>query len=381
AGARSVVKERALTLIDTFHHISQQITDFQQDMDANVRVRIHQVNVYAEQLKDLNAQIKRGEVAGDNPNDLRVKRDAIIDELSKIVSVRVVESKDPLFTDREVNFFKVIIGNEIKEPQQVLVNDSTMYLLDEPVPDATGSFAEVNWAADPNNPNSGAAVDLGDKMGILQANIDMRGDIDGLGGYLTQLREQYDNLAKGIVDAVNFLHRLGQGLTKDAGKVGIDFFTSSDGGVVTAANISLNEVIDSDPGSIATGKIDAQINLGDTSIAAAISGLFGGWSTLKDNGFDFSGGNPVDGASFGDYYGANVAKMGVDVQQANRMKEGQDVLVTHMYNQRESYSGVSLDEEMTNLVKFQKSYSAAARMVTIMDDLLDTIVNRMGMTR
>lgn len=63
------------------------------------------------------------------------------------------------------------------------------------------------------------------------------------------------------------------------------------------------------------------------------------------------------------------------------MKSGEDVLVTQITNQRESSSGVSLDEEMTNLVKFQKSYAAAARMVTMMDDMLNTIVNGMGITR
>ena len=87
------------------------------------------------------------------------------------------------------------------------------------------------------------------------------------------------------------------------------------------------------------------------------------------------------GTSLGDSYGATLAQLGVDVQQANRMKAGEDVLVTNLSNQRDSLSGVSLDEEMMNLVKFQKSYSAAARMVTMMDDMLDTIVNRMGLTR
>lgn len=63
------------------------------------------------------------------------------------------------------------------------------------------------------------------------------------------------------------------------------------------------------------------------------------------------------------------------------MKAGEDVLLDNVKNQRESVSGVSLDEEMTNLIKFQKSYSAAARMVTMMDSMLETIVNGMGITR
>lgn len=122
AGARSVVKERTLTLTDSFHAISKQISDKQNDLDSQVNVQISQINVYANQIKDLNDQIKRAEVSGDNPNDLRDSRDNLVDELSKIVSVRVTETPDPNFTDRQVNIFKVDIGNETTPPQ-TLVND------------------------------------------------------------------------------------------------------------------------------------------------------------------------------------------------------------------------------------------------------------------
>ena len=74
-------------------------------------------------------------------------------------------------------------------------------------------------------------------------------------------------------------------------------------------------------------------------------------------------------------------QIGVDVQKAESMQSLKDAVVAQLTNQRESVSGVSLDEEMINLTKYQKSFSAAARVVTMMDDLLDTIVNRMGVTR
>lgn len=372
-GARSVVRERALALTDSFHNIAQQITGMKKDLDANVRVQIHQVNVYAQQIQDLNAQIKRAQVAGDNPNDLLDKRDALIDELSQIVSVRVSEDKDPNFADRDVTKYTVIIGNDEVQPPQVLVDDTTVHLLNEPPPPSGNGlpFADVTWA------ETGVTLDLGNKMGSLQANMEVRGDVNGQNGYLSNLMNQFDTLAKGIADAVNALHQRGQGLTAVSG---INFFTTSDGSSnVTAANIEINPDLETDLGKIATGAVpaDGSVNVGDGSVAQAISSLSGGWTALEAIPMDAT----VPAASFGDYYGANIAQLGVDVQQANRMKAGQDVLVTHMTNQREAYSGVSLDEEMTNLVKFQKTYAAAARMVTMMDDMLDTIVNRMGITR
>lgn len=378
-GSRSVVLERAASVADTLHHIDQQITEMQKGLDSSVRVQIHQVNVYSKQLQDLNLQIKRAEVAGDNPNDLKDKRDAIVDELSQIVNVRVVESKDTTFKDREVNVFKLYLGND-NVGNQILVDDTSAYQLEEPsAPAANGlPFAQVKWAA--GHPLGNVSVDLGDKLGKLQANLLMRGSQYDLAAgetkdnaYLSNLRKKYNDLANGIAYAVNEIHKTGvaQGITPPAPIP--DFFETNDGTTtITAANIKVSSTLNTDPWKIATGKT----TYGDGEIAKAISSLSSGWTGLPSTATI-----PLSATSFGDFYGAAIAELGVDVQQANRMKEGQDVLVTHMLNQRESLSGVSLDEEMTNLVKFQKSYSAAARLVTMMDDMLDTIVNRMGMTR
>lgn len=521
-GARAVVLERAATLADTFHHIYQQITEMQKGLDSSVRVQINQINVYAKQIQDLNLQIKRAEVAGDNPNDLKDKRDALVDNLSKITNVRVVESRDSTFKDREVNVFKLYIGNE-NTTNQILVNDTTAYQLEEPSPAGANGlpFAQVKWGA--GHPLAGQEVDLGDRLGQLQANLRMRGndyDLDPNNdnvaednkgnAYLAYLRNQYDELARGIAIAVNAIHKTGIAKGLAAGDPVPDFFDTTVGNI-TAGNIRVNSVLNDDPWKIATGKN----TFGDGEIAKAISTLSSGWTGLSsvsltkadgkmliinptngdltsdstigrtvvwatnvaitdpDNGqyifidpmtgdatansttgrlirwasgtdtpltdpdtgdpilldpatgdvtTDTAIGKPVtwaaltdpdtgdlilidpntgelttdpavgkpvawtpaaplSAASFGDYYGAAVAELGVDVQQATRMREGQEVLVTHMLNQRESFSGVSLDEEMTNLVRFQKSYSAAARIVTMLDDMLNTIVNGMGITR
>lgn len=374
-GARSVVRERALALTDSFHHTAQQISDKQGDIEANVKVQVHQINNYADQIKSLNDQIKRAEVAGDNPNDLRDSRDQLVDELSQIVSVRVVETKDPKFTDRSVNNYKVIIGDE-NSPDNTLVDDSTVRHLIDPPP-LSGGVSQVQW-----EDKAGTSVALGNEMGQLGANLELRDN------YLVKLGKQFDTLAQGVVDAVNQIHKTGQGLSASTG---IDFFTmtqanGTEGAVtasaanITASNIRLNSVISSDLSQIATGKITTPVAVGDGSVAQALSTLATGWSALTD-----LSSTPIaslsSSSSIGDFYGASIAQLGVDVQQANRMKSGEDVLVTHISNQRESYSGVSLDEEMTNLVKFQKSYAAAARMVTMMDDMLNTIVNGMGITR
>ncbi|TGE32589.1 flagellar hook-associated protein FlgK [Desulfosporosinus sp. Sb-LF] len=374
AGARSVVSERAQELTDSFHNIAQQVSDLKENVDASIKVQITQINSYGQQIKDLNDQIKRAEVAGDSPNDLRDQRDSLVDDLSKIVSVRVVETKDTTFADRNVNSYKVIIGNENSTSNNVLVDDSTLNSLDtNPTTDLNG-LSGIAWS-------DSTPVDLGTKLGTLSADLETRNND------IPDFEAQVDALAQGIADAVNALHRTGQGLTIGSG--GIDFFTDGTYSTstpsalpgVTAATITLNSAIETDVNKIATGTtpIDGTttVTAGDGSIAQAISSLSSGWNALKSlSGFT----NTISASSLSDFYAANVAQLGVKVQQADRMKAGEDVLVTNVTNQRESLSGVSLDEEMTNLVKFQKSYSAAARMVTMMDDMLSTIMN-MGITK
>lgn len=402
SGARSVVKERALALTDSFHHVAQQLEDMKSEMDDNVRVQISQINGYAEQIKNLNNQIKRAEVAGDNPNDLQDQRDKLVDELSKIVNVKVVEQRDPGFKDRMVNSYAVIIGDESTAPPQYLVNDSEVNLLAKPPAKGADGlpYATVTWGS---GPQAGQVVELGKTAGTLQANIEMRDN------YLVSTLNQFNTLAQGIANAMNALHQTGQGTTAETGTIGIDFFTDGTNTsvppalpTVTAANISLNSVLLNDVSRIATGTIPIDsgppathsvdpntglplVNSGDGSVASAIATLANGWASLQTQinagRFGAVGTNPVPATSFIDYYSANTAQMGVDVQAAERMSSGQGVLVNHLANQRESISGVSLDEEMTNLVKFQKSYAASARLVTMMDDMLDTIVNGMGVTR
>lgn len=391
-GSRSVVLERAASLADTFQHIDQQITEMQKGLDSEIRVEISQINDYAKQIQDLNEQIKRAEVAGDNPNDLKDKRDAVVDDISKLMNVRVVESKDPSFLNRDVSVFKLYIGND-STTGQLLVDDTNAYQLEEPTLSGGDGlpFAEVKWEA--GHPLGNTNVDLGDKLGKLQANLLMRGlDVNNTAGqskesaYLVNLRDNYNKLASGITKAVNDIHAMGIDVNGDTGLSffvpegwieGDPPFAATD---ITIANISVNPALTSDPWKVATG----ETTYGDGFIAQAISSLSSGWegyAKIINPANPASVTPPMSASSFGDYYGSAIAELGVDAQQANRMKEGQDVLVTNMYNQRESLSGVSLDEEMTNLVKFQKSYAAAARMVTMMDDMLNTIVNGMGITR
>ena len=83
--------------------------------------------------------------------------------------------------------------------------------------------------------------------------------------------------------------------------------------------------------------------------------------------------------SIGDYYRVVVAELGQEAQQANVMANNQDLLVKHLEGRQEEISGVSLDEETVYMLQYQRTYQAAARMMTTVDEMLEKVINEMGL--
>ena len=168
--------------------------------------------------------------------------------------------------------------------------------------------------------------------------------------YLSRL----DALAGGIITEVNNLHTGGFDLDALAGEA---FFSGT-----TAADIGINPNIQADPNRIAAASTAAGVP-GDNSNAIAIAGL--------QHAGIMGGGT----ATYDDFYSALVTDVGNQVQTAAGYAEHQGVMVTSLENYRDSISGVSLDEEMLNLIKFQHAYDAAAKLISTVDEMIDTVMN------
>ena len=95
------------------------------------------------------------------------------------------------------------------------------------------------------------------------------------------------------------------------------------------------------------------------------------------NGQSFTTQGP---ATMDDQYSQEIATIGVQSSTAQGQVANQGVMVTQLTSQRQQVSGVSLDEEATHMIQFQHAYEAAARVITVMDSLLDTLINHTGVT-
>ena len=94
--------------------------------------------------------------------------------------------------------------------------------------------------------------------------------------------------------------------------------------------------------------------------------------------FNLIGIGSLDGSTIQTYFQGVIGQLGVDGQQAERMTFNTETLIGAVEHRRASISSVSLDEEMTDMIKFQQAYNASARMITVVDETLDKIINGMG---
>lgn len=180
---------------------------------------------------------------------------------------------------------------------------------------------------------------------------------------------------KTTVKGLNGLHQLGYTMdgTLNPGK---PLFTIiGDGSAITAGNITFNTEIASDTNLIATslrtvgtGTSESVVK-GNNTLALLLANQQSGSFTSPTTGIK---------ATAGSFYKSMVGQLGIQSQEATRQTENSNYLVEQVNARRQSVSGVSLDEEMSNMLVFQHAYSAAARFMTTYDEMLDKLINSTG---
>ncbi|MDY6971865.1 MAG: flagellar hook-associated protein FlgK [Thermodesulfobacteriota bacterium] len=177
---------------------------------------------------------------------------------------------------------------------------------------------------------------------------------------IPQYLSELDILARNMVGTVNSVHSRGYGLVDSAtGEpfYAVDFFTGT-----SASDIAVNQAIVDDISRIAASASFGGVP-GDNGNAISVANL--------QYGLTMNNGN----ASFDDYYNSLVSVIGSESREATINYDHESAVVNQLSNYRESISGVSLDEEMVNLIKFQHAYDAAAKLIATVDELLETVIS------
>ncbi|MFC3772842.1 flagellar hook-associated protein FlgK [Paenibacillus sp. GCM10012303] len=385
--ARSVVKESAIALSDAFNHTSKQLSDLSSDLTDNINVKVTQTNTMVQQIAQLNEEIYRVEGLGNDANDLRDQRDVLLDDLSKIINVNVTE------TDSGYN---VRMGNIELVNGREAVTQFTAETMEQAYTSRDLASGEVygmilsrdGYVASYRNELNAMIKTLveGETEVTLPAGaVIPAGTVLNGTTYTGSIANRtLAEPTKVTVRGFNGLHSLGYALSNGEAKQGGVFFQTNDGSNnITAGNISVNPDIVNNVENISSSMrtyldpADNKVKVvkGNNDLALLAAGL-------RSNRFDFMANSTetvaLNGGTLDEFFRAVVGQLGVQTQEAHRQATNQKILVEQVESRRQSVSGVSMDEEMTNMIKFQHAYNAAARALTVQDEILDKVINGMG---
>ncbi|HUB87796.1 MAG TPA: flagellar hook-associated protein FlgK, partial [Verrucomicrobiae bacterium] len=281
-------------------------------------------NQLLSQIASLNSQIAKATATGGTANDLMDSREQDLENLSQLVNLQTSANPDNTITV-SIGGQQLVSGGNLTDTLATYTNASGNLL----VQTATG--------AQPLTLSGGS----------------IQGTIDARDGALATLQNNLDTMASSLITQVNGIYQNGYDLN---GNTGQNFFTGN-----SAATIGVNQNLANDPSQVqAAGTAGAA---GDNTVALQLAQL-GAQNIAALGNQTFSGA-----------YAAGVQNFGNALANANDQVDNYNSVNTMLLNQRDSESGVSLEEEASNLITYQMAYEASSKIITTVDDMLQTVVS------
>ena len=330
--ARAQVLERAQTLASGFDRARDEVASLWGSSVGQLRVTVDSVNATAARIAELNGAIQRANLGGLSPNDLADQRDALVLELAESVGATVRTGEDGV-VDVFVGGTALVRGNRAEQLQVHVPTGTT-------IDSAPTDPVQVQWAKDGYPATVGGGV-----AGSL---------LEAVNETLPDIRAAVDDVAQAVVDRVNARQTAGFDRAGSPGTALFSWDPLEGMGVVISDPARLAASTEApDPGPPPSPSLDGRNALAVADLAVAKDG--------------------PDAA-----YQAFIVGLGVQAQAVNRRVEIQADITQQIDAVRDAEAGVNLDEELANLVSYQHAYSAAARHLSAVDEMLQTL---MGMGR
>jgi flagellar hook-associated protein 1 FlgK len=312
---RQALIQSGAALSNSFQSLHTQLATIDSQTQTDIGLTVTDLNSTVSSIASLDQEIMAQVASGQTPsNDLLDQRDVLLDRLGGVVNMSSTKQPDGSVTVK-VGSFTLLSGGVATSVASV------------------ASFGNDPTTGQPN-------LTSGKLAGLVDLDTTVQ-------GYQTQL----DAVASSLISTVNGLQTSGYTLYGTAA-TGKPFFSGTGAG-----DLAVDSGIVADPKLIAASDAANQPGNGNNAIAIG----------------ELSGNASIDGA-----YTALITTMGSDSQTAQRNASNATALVDALQNRRDSVSAVSIDEEMTNLLRYQRGYQASARALTAMDDMIDTLISRTG---
>ncbi|MBN1306375.1 MAG: flagellar hook-associated protein FlgK [Chitinispirillaceae bacterium] len=427
--AREMVKTTAEILTDVFHNVANELDDLRQTRSEEIEDRVNKVNAIAADIFNLNREIGAVEIGNQNANDSRDKRDRLLKELSKLIDIDVIENDSGQVT-------VTTSGNILVSPafQQDLEITARLYALSDGTErtEVAIRFADSKNPYDPKGGQIKGLIDCRDSViPQYQREIDRlalalaekvnelheRGyTLNGFSGVAffdegitgardialsAAVRSDVRNIAAAAAgESYPATQNLFAAGTHDFGGPALQLYRDPAAATpVPGQNIVRGSVLVATPSVTLTEDVDYHIDYVNGTIQMLHAGYDAEDLTVdfeyRTGGF----GGPGDNANalaiaqlrseltmnpdilgeptvtYAQFYSSMVGVLGLSRNQASSNLETRQFLVEQYESHQDSIAGVSLDEEMANIVKYQHTYQAAARVISVTDEMLDVLMN------
>lgn len=322
---RQVLVIKAQSLATQFNQVSGRLDSLRTSLNESLASDVDQANIALADIAKLNEQIIAAELGTTGKaNDLRDIRQKRIEDLATLVRVETTANSNGS-VDIAIDGVTLVTGPNVDDTLEAY--------------DAGGGQFLVRTLT------GGTALNI--TSGSMQGTIDAR-DTE-----LLSLQTDLDTLAGTLISEVNTVHSAGFGLS---GTTGENFFTGTD-----ASDIAMNGTLAGDPSMIQASGVSGAV--GDNSVIVQMAQL-----ADKQHG-------ALTGQTFLESYGQTVVALGQALNGTNTQLANQQIVESMLLRQRDAVSGVSLDEEMTDLIKFQRGFEASAKLITTIDEMLEIVMN------
>ncbi len=351
---------------------------------------VTQVNADAQQIAQLNQTIKVAGASGTDVSDLEDQRDALALDMAQLAGAQTQVQPDGQYTVT-VNGAALVQGNYygtlgINNPTSGSTDwdgTSTLVVTYTPPPQNSDQAAGVGYPPKNLGQMTTMGGDLGGAMAMLQptypAHASLKDYLDSLNSFAQQLANSVNGVLGGGYDL--------NGNAAAANPTKGYFFTNSDdpnppgtmttpwapgsvdsngvptGYQVTALNISIGKQVEANPDLLAVSDTGANFDSGNAD--KVYQGLIGG---LNDPNYP----------NLSAIYQSVVSGLGTTISALDSQTKNQQSLTTQVTNERQQLVGVSIDEETINLMQAARAYQASSRVISTMDDILDTLINKTG---
>lgn len=308
-------------LTNRFNELYQGYNKIKTELKNEAVQITKEINFYVEQINTLNRQIFEAQSRGVTSNDLMDQRDNVITELSKLVNLTVYQDEN--------GSANVSIGGLLAVDQyhnidfQVVEDNGKLFLKD-------------------GSGNTTLSINEGELGAILKSHS------QDIPSFLSSL----DSIAQSIVSNVNEIHKTGYTYTNPPHR-GLNFFSEYEKGAFAIDAGILNDVR-----MIAASGDGTD---GSNAIAMSIAGL-------KDH-------KTISGLTYLEKYSSFISDMASYKNMLEKSSESYKLVLDELEYQKASYSSVSIDEEMMDILKYQKSYDASAKLIKIADQLIETLLS------